>query len=266
MNALFKAAVNKKSLYKVFNLVKTRFGQLTIIDDGRPCYYALIHNSISKRPVKLDGGGGLPRYYALIHSVVSKRPFKLVKTRFGLLMMMMMACHVTYALIHSVISKGPFKLVKNQVWAAYDDDDGMPCYYALNHSVISKGPFQVGENLVWAAYDDDDGMPLYSALIHSAISKRPFKLPRNAQGKGCTWSVHARMLKTNQFFYLRKWNSVHSCDVSVRTSNYPRVGSDMVTDIVASCVRDRPLTRPTDVILDLKDDYGLDINYHVACG
>ncbi|THG04400.1 hypothetical protein TEA_029248 [Camellia sinensis var. sinensis] len=110
--------------------------------------------------VNRDGGGGLPRYYALIHSVVSKRPFKLVKTRFGLLMMMMMACHV---------------------WAAYDDDDGMPCYYALNHSVISNGPFQVGENRVWAAYDDDDGMPLYSALIHSAISKRPFKLPRNAQ-------------------------------------------------------------------------------------
>ncbi|XP_028086007.1 uncharacterized protein LOC114286985 [Camellia sinensis] len=82
--------------------------------------------------------------------------------------------------------------------------------------------------------------------------------------KGCTYSAHARVLKANQFFYLRKWNSVHSCGVSVRISNHPRVGSDMVVDIMATRVRDRPLTRPTDVILDLKDDYGLDINYRVA--
>ncbi|XP_028124405.1 uncharacterized protein LOC114321440 [Camellia sinensis] len=73
-----------------------------------------------------------------------------------------------------------------------------------------------------------------------------------------------RVLKANQFFYLRKWNSVHSCGVSVRTSNHPRIGSDMVADILATRVRDRPLTRPTDVVLDLKDDYGLDVNYQVA--
>ncbi|XP_028062973.1 uncharacterized protein LOC114266284 [Camellia sinensis] len=82
--------------------------------------------------------------------------------------------------------------------------------------------------------------------------------------KGCTWSVHARVLKVNQFFYIRKWNSVHSCGVSVRTSNHPMVGSDIVADIIAARVRDRPLTRPTDVVLDLKDDYGLDVNYRVA--
>ncbi|XP_028104380.1 uncharacterized protein LOC114303445 [Camellia sinensis] len=55
-----------------------------------------------------------------------------------------------------------------------------------------------------------------------------------------------------------------SCGVSVRTSNHPRVGSDMVADIIAARVRDRPLIRSTDVILDLKDDYGLDVNYRVA--
>ncbi|KAL7201714.1 hypothetical protein ACSBR1_033416 [Camellia fascicularis] len=94
-------AVNKQNLYKMFqqssfNLVKTRFGQLTIIDDGRPCYYALIHNLISKRPVKLVKirfgqltiiDDGRPCYYALIHNLISKRPVKLVKVRFGQLRM-----------------------------------------------------------------------------------------------------------------------------------------------------------------------------------
>ncbi|KAL7258270.1 hypothetical protein ACSBR1_004402 [Camellia fascicularis] len=84
------------------------------------------------------------------------------------------------------------------------------------------------------------------------------------EDKGYTWSVHARVLKANQFFYLRKWNSVHSCGVSVRTSNHPRVGSDMVADIMAARVQDKPLTRSTDVVLDFKDDYWLDVNYRVA--
>ncbi|XP_028075915.1 uncharacterized protein LOC114278109 [Camellia sinensis] len=85
------------------------------------------------------------------------------------------------------------------------------------------------------------------------------------EDKRCTWSVHAQVLKANQFFYLRKWNNVHSCDVFVRTSNHPRVRSDMVADIMAARVRDRSLTRPTNVVLDLKDDYWLDVNYQVAC-
>ncbi|KAL7214655.1 hypothetical protein ACSBR1_026945 [Camellia fascicularis] len=80
------------------------------------------------------------------------------------------------------------------------------------------------------------------------------------EDKGCRWSVHARLLEANQifFFYLRKWNNVHSYGVSIWTSNNPRVGSDMISDIVASHVWAKPLTRPTDVVLDLKDNYGLD--------
>ncbi|KAL7184178.1 hypothetical protein ACSBR2_026350 [Camellia fascicularis] len=55
-----------------------------------------------------------------------------------------------------------------------------------------------------------------------------------------------------------------SYGVSIWTSNNPRVGSDMISDIVASHVWAKPLTRPTDVVLDLKDNYGLDVSYHVT--
>ncbi|XP_028072349.1 uncharacterized protein LOC114274585 [Camellia sinensis] len=82
--------------------------------------------------------------------------------------------------------------------------------------------------------------------------------------KGCTWAIHARKLEANRFFYLRKWNSEHICGVAVRTSTNPLVGSELVADIIAERARDRPLTRPTEVILDLKQDYGLDIMYRVA--
>ncbi|XP_028073479.1 uncharacterized protein LOC114275683 [Camellia sinensis] len=44
----------------------------------------------------------------------------------------------------------------------------------------------------------------------------------------------------------------------------PRTGSDLVSAVVADRVHDQPLTRPTDVVFDLKNEYGLDISYRVA--
>ncbi|KAL7198266.1 hypothetical protein ACSBR2_020717 [Camellia fascicularis] len=81
---------------------------------------------------------------------------------------------------------------------------------------------------------------------------------------GCTWSIHPRKLEANGFFYLRKWNSEHICGVAVCTSKNPLVGSELVCDIISEWVRNRPLTQPTEVILDLKQDYRLDISYCVA--
>ncbi|KAL7258130.1 hypothetical protein ACSBR1_004284 [Camellia fascicularis] len=82
--------------------------------------------------------------------------------------------------------------------------------------------------------------------------------------KRCTWYVHARQLVANGFFYLRKWNSEHSCGVAIHTSKNPLVELELVSDIIAKRVRKRPLTRPTDVIMDFKQDYELDITYRVT--
>ncbi|XP_028056540.1 uncharacterized protein LOC114260592 [Camellia sinensis] len=84
------------------------------------------------------------------------------------------------------------------------------------------------------------------------------------ESKGCMWSVHARVLHANGFFYVRKWNGLHTCGVSVRTPKNLRAGSDLVSDVISERVRDKPLTRPIDVVYDLKKDYGLEVNYRVA--
>ncbi|KAL7227474.1 hypothetical protein ACSBR1_022350 [Camellia fascicularis] len=82
------------------------------------------------------------------------------------------------------------------------------------------------------------------------------------ESKGCMWSVHARVLHANGFFYLRKWNKEHICGVAVRAPKNPRAGSDLVSDVISDRVRD--LTRPTDVVYDLKKDYELEVSYRVA--
>ncbi|XP_028068592.1 uncharacterized protein LOC114271181 [Camellia sinensis] len=82
--------------------------------------------------------------------------------------------------------------------------------------------------------------------------------------KGCTWLVHTQVLDANGFFYLRKWNNEHICGVAIRTVNNHHLGSDLVSDIFAHRIRDKPLTRPTDVAFDLKKNYGLEISCCVA--
>ncbi|XP_028111774.1 uncharacterized protein LOC114310061 [Camellia sinensis] len=84
------------------------------------------------------------------------------------------------------------------------------------------------------------------------------------ESKGCMWSIHARVLHADEFFYIRKWNAEHICGVAVRTPKNPRAGSDLVSDVISKRVRDKPLTRPSNVVYDLKKDYGLEISYRVA--
>ncbi|KAL7184881.1 hypothetical protein ACSBR2_026932 [Camellia fascicularis] len=84
------------------------------------------------------------------------------------------------------------------------------------------------------------------------------------ESKGCMWSVYARVLHANGFFYLRKWNKEHICGVAVWTPKNPKASSDLVIDVISDRVRDKPLTRPTDVVYNLKKDYGLEVSYRVA--
>ncbi|XP_028095426.1 uncharacterized protein LOC114295403 [Camellia sinensis] len=82
--------------------------------------------------------------------------------------------------------------------------------------------------------------------------------------RGCLWSMHGRGQRANQFFYLKRWTKIHSCGANVRTSKNPRLSSDLVSNVVSKCVRDKPLTPPIDVAYTFKADYRLDISYHVA--
>ncbi|XP_028082628.1 uncharacterized protein LOC114283957 [Camellia sinensis] len=84
------------------------------------------------------------------------------------------------------------------------------------------------------------------------------------ESKNCMWSIHARVLRADEFFYIRKWNREHSCGIAVWTAKNLRAGSELVCDVISEQVRDRSLTRSTDVVYNLKKDYGLEISYRVT--
>ncbi|GMP95784.1 hypothetical protein CsSME_00044698 [Camellia sinensis var. sinensis] len=59
-------------------------------------------------------------------------------------------------------------------------------------------------------------------------------------------------------------NNLHSCGVVVRTGKNNKLSSELVCNIIGDRLRDKQLTCPTDVVFDLKKEYGLNVSYHTA--
>ena len=81
---------------------------------------------------------------------------------------------------------------------------------------------------------------------------------------GCKWRVHASRQPANDFFYIKTFNSTHTCGNVCRSSKHTQLNSDLVGKLIVEKIRKKPLTSPIDIIDDMKEKYGLDIEYHIA--
>ncbi|KAL7265371.1 hypothetical protein ACSBR1_003191 [Camellia fascicularis] len=64
--------------------------------------------------------------------------------------------------------------------------------------------------------------------------------------RGCTWLIHGRVQTCNGYFYLKRLNS------------------ELVYNVFGDRIRDKSLTRPIDVVFDVKKEYGLTVSYHIV--
>ncbi|XP_028083309.1 uncharacterized protein LOC114284574 [Camellia sinensis] len=82
--------------------------------------------------------------------------------------------------------------------------------------------------------------------------------------KRCSWLILGRVQTCNGYFYLKTLNNLHSCGAVVRTRKNNRLNSELVCNVIGDQLRDKLLTRPTDVVFDLKKEYDLNVSYHIA--
>ncbi|XP_028080765.1 protein FAR1-RELATED SEQUENCE 4-like [Camellia sinensis] len=82
--------------------------------------------------------------------------------------------------------------------------------------------------------------------------------------KGCSWLVHGKVETCNGYFYLKRLNNLHSCGAVVCTGKNNRLNSELVCNVIGDRLRDKLLTRLTDVVFELEKEYGLNVSYHVA--
>ncbi|KAJ7977808.1 Protein FAR1-RELATED SEQUENCE like [Quillaja saponaria] len=83
------------------------------------------------------------------------------------------------------------------------------------------------------------------------------------KAEGCPWRIHASRLSTTQLICIKKMNSTHTCEGAVATT-----GHQATRSWVASIIKDRlkvyPNYKPKDIVNDIKQEYGIQLNYFQA--
>ncbi|KAG8363967.1 hypothetical protein BUALT_Bualt19G0077500 [Buddleja alternifolia] len=83
------------------------------------------------------------------------------------------------------------------------------------------------------------------------------------KAEGCPWRIHASRLSTTPLICIKKMNSIHTCEGSVVTSGYKATRS-WVASIIKEKLKVSPNYKPKDIVNDIKEEYGIQLNYFQA--
>lgn len=83
------------------------------------------------------------------------------------------------------------------------------------------------------------------------------------KAEGCPWRIHASRLSTTQLICIKKMNPTHTCEGAVVTN-----GNQATRSWVASIIKEKlkvfPNYKPKDIVNDIKQEYGIQLNYFQA--
>ncbi|KAL6202695.1 hypothetical protein ACLB2K_026400 [Fragaria x ananassa] len=82
--------------------------------------------------------------------------------------------------------------------------------------------------------------------------------------KKCEWYIYASIEKASCFFVVRKLVNTHSCLGIVRHEKHKKRGSKVISSIIVDKVKSDPLIKPTYIVKNFKEEYGLVIPYYMA--
>lgn len=83
------------------------------------------------------------------------------------------------------------------------------------------------------------------------------------KAEGCPWRIHASRLSTTPLICIKKMNSTHTCEGSVLATGYQATRS-WVASIIKEKLKVFPNYKPKDIVNDIKQEYGVQLNYFQA--
>ncbi|GAB2246365.1 hypothetical protein Droror1_Dr00001858 [Drosera rotundifolia] len=83
------------------------------------------------------------------------------------------------------------------------------------------------------------------------------------KAEGCPWRIHASRLSTTQLICIKKMNPTHTCEGAAVTSGYQATRS-WVASIIKEKLKVLPNYKPKDIVNDIKEEYGIQLNYFQA--
>ncbi|KAL5582736.1 hypothetical protein UlMin_015178, partial [Ulmus minor] len=81
--------------------------------------------------------------------------------------------------------------------------------------------------------------------------------------EGCPWRIHASRLSTTQLICIKKMNPTHTCEGSLSTTGHQATRS-WVASIIKDKLKAFPNYKPKDIVNDIKQEYGVHLNYFQA--
>lgn len=83
------------------------------------------------------------------------------------------------------------------------------------------------------------------------------------KAEGCPWRIHASRLSTTQLICIKKMNATHTCEGAVATTGHQATRS-WVASIIKEKLKVIPNYKPKDIVNDIKQEYGIQLNYFQA--
>ncbi|XP_019452289.1 PREDICTED: uncharacterized protein LOC109354328 [Lupinus angustifolius] len=83
------------------------------------------------------------------------------------------------------------------------------------------------------------------------------------KAEGCPWRIHASRLSTTQLICIKKMDSTHTCDGASRPTGH-QANRNWVADMIKEKLKVFPNYKPKDIVNDIREEYGVEINYFQA--
>lgn len=83
------------------------------------------------------------------------------------------------------------------------------------------------------------------------------------KAEGCPWRIHASRLSSTQLICIKKMNPEHTCEGAAGTTGH-QATRGWVAGIIKEKLKACPDYKPKDIVNDIKQEYGIQLNYFQA--
>ncbi|MQL74236.1 hypothetical protein Taro_006589 [Colocasia esculenta] len=80
----------------------------------------------------------------------------------------------------------------------------------------------------------------------------------------CPCRLHAFVIREGPEFAIKTLNNIHSCGCDIMSDGHPRTSKKWVVNVVKGKLVDKPTYRASEMMRDIRWDYGISIPYHQA--
>ncbi|MQM00638.1 hypothetical protein Taro_033374 [Colocasia esculenta] len=81
----------------------------------------------------------------------------------------------------------------------------------------------------------------------------------------CPWRLHGFVIRQGPKFTIKSLNNIHSCGCDIMSDRHPRTSKKWVANTMKGKLVDKPTYRASEMMRDIRRDYGISIPYHQVC-